>query len=235
MSRIIALMNSAGGVGRSTSALSLAVAFSEYGRKVLLIDCDPQGGLSFMLGKERSRRTVYDIFSGRERALAMIQQTQERVDLIASSPKLGQVRRMKDDERLFRALESFEYDITIIDTGAGFSEVSQAVLHAADELIIPTRLDLASVRGALQIARERKRYRARIRGVLPSMVEPRSRVGNEMLVELRAEFGTLLIEPGISKSPLILEAAIAGQSLLNFKKASELAGRYREITYDLLD
>ena len=65
MSRILAFTNTAGGVGRTTSALSMAVAFSEYGRKVLLVDLDPQGALTFTLGKENSRRSAYDIFSGR--------------------------------------------------------------------------------------------------------------------------------------------------------------------------
>lgn len=237
MSRILAVMNSAGGVGRTTSAHCLAVAFSEYGRKVLMVDCDPQGALTFTLGKERSLRTVYDIFSGRERALAMIHQTHERVDLIPSSPKLSQVTRLKSTEVLFAALEKLsqdQYDIIIIDSAAGFSELNQCVLAAADEVIIPTRLDLLSIRGALQIAQASKSSRAKVRAVLPTMVEARSKHGIEMMDELKSQFGKSVIDPGIPKSPLILEAAVAGQSLLTFKKASDLAGRFREITYDLL-
>lgn len=234
MSRIVAVMNSAGGVGRTTSAHCLAVAFSEYGRKVLLVDCDPQGALTFTMGKERAVRTVYDIFSGRERALGMIHQTGERVDLIPASPKLSEVIPVKNREVLFNALQKFEYDLIIIDSGSGLSELNQCVLAAADEIIIPTRLDLLSMRGALQIAEASKRYRGKVRAVLPTMVEARSKHGNEMMVELKAKFGKTVIDPGIPKSPLILDAVVAGQSLLNFKKASDLAGRYREITYDLL-
>jgi chromosome partitioning protein len=234
MSRILAVLNSAGGVGRTTCTLSMAVAFSEYGKKVLLVDCDPQGALTFTLGKEKSQRTAYDIFSGRERALGMIHQTSERVDLIPASPKLSEVFRVKDERVLYDALAKFEHDIIIIDTAAGFSPLNQLVISTADEFIIPTRLELLSVRGALQIMEASKSYRGKIRALLPNMVEPRSKHGNEMLTLLKEKFGKLLIEPGIPKSPLFADAVVAGASLLSYKKTSEISGRYREITYDLL-
>lgn len=234
MSRILAVLNSAGGVGRTTSAHSMAVAFSEYGKKVLLVDCDPQGALTFILGKEKSQRTAYDIFSGRERALGMIYQTAERVDLIPASPKLSEVCKVKDERVLFDALAKFEYDIIIIDTAAGFSPLNQLVISTADEFIIPTRLDVLSVRGALQITEASNRCRGKIRALLPNMVEPRAKHGNEMLALLREKFGNLVIEPGIPKSLQFADAAVAGASLLSYKKASETAGRYREITYNLL-
>ena len=227
-------MNSAGGVGRTTSALSIAVAFSEYGRKTLLVDCDPQGALTFTLGKENSLRTVYDIYSGRSRALGMIHQTQERVDLIPASPKLYDVARAKNVDILFNALNTFSYDRIIIDSGSGFGEVNRTVLAAADEIIIPTRLDLLSVRGALQVAEASKSYRGKVSAILPALVEARSKHGSEMLIELKRKFGKIVIDPGIPKSQLIPDAVVAGQSILNYKKASDISGRYREITYDLL-
>jgi chromosome partitioning protein len=234
MSRILAVANSAGGVGRTTSALSIAVALSEYGKRVLLVDCDPQGALTFTLGKEKSQRTAYDIFSGRERALGMIHQTAERVDLIPSSPKLSEVFKVRDESTLFAALAKFDYDIIVIDTASGLSQLNQHVLATADEFIIPTRLDLLSIRGALQIAQASERFRGKIRALLPTMIEPRSKQGNEMLALLKEKFGALVVEPGIPQSPLFADAVIAGASLLSYKKASEIAGRYREISYDLL-
>jgi len=237
MSRILAFTNTAGGVGRTTSALSMAVAFSEYGRKVLLVDLDPQGALTFTLGKENSRRSAYDIFSGRERALGMIHQTGERVDLIPASPKLSELfnaKSIKNEQILFNALAKFEYDITIIDTGASMSRLNQLILSTADEIFIPTRLDVIAVRGALEIASAVEKYRGKVRAVLPTMVESRSKHGQEMMALLKEKFGDLVIEPGIPKSPLFLDATVAGTSLLNYRKASEISGLYREITYDFL-
>jgi chromosome partitioning protein len=237
MFRILAFSNTAGGVGRTTSALSMAVAFSEYGRKVLLVDLDPQGALTFTLGKENSRRSAYDIFSGRERALGMIHQTGERVDLIPASPKLSELfnaKSIKNEQILFNALAKFEYDITIIDTGASMSRLNQLILSTADEIFIPTRLDVIAVRGALEIASAVEKYRGKVRAVLPTMVESRSKHGQEMMALLKEKFGDLVIEPGIPKSPLFLDATVAGTSLLNYRKASEISGLYREITYDFL-
>ena len=237
MSRILAFSNTAGGVGRTTSALSMAVAFSEYGRKVLLVDLDPQGALTFTLGKENSRRSAYDIFSGRERALGMIHQTGERVDLIPASHKLSELfnaKSIKNEQILFNALAKFEYDITIIDTGASMSRLNQLILSTADEIFIPTRLDVIAVRGALEIASAVEKYRGKVRAVLPTMVESRSKHGQEMMALLKEKFGDLVIEPGIPKSPLFLDAAVAGTSLLNYRKASQISGLYREITYDFL-
>ena len=234
MSRILAFLNSAGGVGRTTSALSMAVAFSEYGKRVLLVDCDPQGALTFILGKEKSRRTAFDMYSGRERALGMIHQTNERVDLIPSSPKLYEVTNIKNDQVLFDALRKFEYDIIIIDSAAGLSRLNQTVFAAADEIFIPVRLDLLAIRGALQVAEESRKYRGKIRAILPTMVDVRAKQSLEMMALLKEKFGAKVLDPGIPKSPLINESVIAGQSVLNFKKSSELAGKYREITYDFL-
>lgn len=234
MSRILAFMNSAGGVGRTTTALSMAVAFSEYGRRVLMVDLDPQGALSFQLGRENSRRTAYDLFSGRERALAMIHQSNERVDLIPSSPKLAGVASANTQHSLFEALSTFEYDLVIIDTPSGFGAIHQSVLAAADEIIIPTRLDLLGSRGALQIAAQSASHRARVRALLPNNVDSRSKHGGEILAQLKERFGSIVIDPGIPKSPLITDAVVAGQSLLTSKKGSDVAGRYREIVYDLL-
>lgn len=226
-------MNSAGGVGRTTSALCIAVALSEYGKRVLMVDCDPQGALTFTLGREKARRSAYDIYSGRPRALGMIHQSAERVDLIPASPRLYEVTRIKDENVLFDALHTFEYDVVIIDSAPGFSELNRTVLAAADELVIPTRLDLLSVRGALQVVETSARYRARITAILPTMVDVRAKHGNEMLIELKSKFGKALIDPGIPKSPVFLDAVVAGRSLLNYKKSHEIAGRYREIAYDL--
>ena len=137
---------------------------------------------------------------------------------------------------LFRskALAKFEYDVIIIDSGPGFGWLNSAVLSASDEVFIPTRLDLLSVRGGLQVAHATSNYRARVRAVLPTMVEPRSKHGNEMMTLLKEEFGGLVVERGIPKSPLISEAVTAGQSVLTFRKASEISGLYREITYEYL-
>ena len=152
MSRIISFLNLAGGVGRTTSAVSMAVAFSEYGKRVLLVDLDPNGGASFSIGLENPRLSATEIFSGRPRALGMIYKTADRIDVIPANLTLEAAAlksaAKKDSEQILKnALENLEYDVVIIDAPATNSYLAKCAVVAADEFIIPTRLDILSMRG----------------------------------------------------------------------------------------
>ena len=239
MSRVISFINLAGGVGRTTSAVSMAVAFSEYGKRVLLVDLDPNGGASFSLGLENPRLSATEIFSGRPRALGMIYKTADRIDVIPANLTLEAAAlksaAKKDGEYILqKALENLEYDVIIIDAPATNSYLAKCAVVAASEFIIPTRLDILSMRGvfsAIELIEksEKKKYQ-----ILPTMVESRNKSQGLISADLNSRYGELVISPGIAKWGGFSEAVGAGKSALSLFKTSDGAASYREITYPLL-
>ena len=239
MNRVISFLNLAGGVGRTTSAVSMAVAFSEYGKRVLLVDLDPNGGASFSLGLENPRLSATEIFSGRPRALGMIYKTADRIDVIPANltleaAALKSVGKKDGENILQKALENLEYDVIIIDAPATNSYLAKCAVVAADEFIIPTRLDILSMRGvfsAIELIEksEKKKYQ-----ILPTMVESRNKSQGLILADLNSRYGEVVISPGIAKWGGFSEAVGAGKSALSLFKTSEGAASYREITYPLL-
>ena len=239
MSRVISFVNLTGGVGRTTSAVSMAVAFSEYGKRVLLVDLDPNGGASFSLGLENPRLSATEIFSGRPRALGMIYKTADRIDVIPANLTLEAAAlksaAKKDGEYILqKALENLEYDVIIIDAPATNSYLAKCAVVAASEFILPTRLDILSMRGvfsAIELIEksERKQYQ-----ILPTMVESRNKSQGLISADLNSRYGELVISPGIAKWGGFSEAVGAGKSALSLFKTSDGAASYREITYPLL-
>lgn len=239
MSRVISFINLAGGVGRTTSAVSMAVAFSEYGKRVLLVDLDPNGGASFSLGLENPRLSATEIFSGRPRALGMIYKTADRIDVIPANLTLEAAAlksaAKKDGEYILqKALENLEYDVIIIDAPATNSYLAKCAVVAATEFIIPTRLDILSMRGVFSAIElidkpENKKYQ-----ILPTMVESRNKTQGLISTDLNSRYGELVISPGIAKWGGFAEAVGAGKSALSLFKTSDGAASYREITYPLL-
>lgn len=239
MSRVISFINLAGGVGRTTSAVSMAVAFSEYGKRVLLVDLDPNGGASFSLGLESPRLSATEIFSGRPRALGMIYKTADRIDVIPANLTLEAAAlksaAKKDGEYILqKALENLEYDVIVIDAPATNSYLAKCAVVAATEFIIPTRLDILSMRGVFSAIElidkpENKKYQ-----ILPTMVESRNKTQGLISTDLNSRYGELVISPGIAKWGGFAEAVGAGKSALSLFKTSDGAASYREITYPLL-
>lgn len=239
MSRVISFINLTGGVGRTTSAVSMAVAFSEYGKRVLLVDLDPNGGASFSLGLENPRLSATEIFSGRPRALGMIYKTADRIDVIPANLTLEAAAlksaAKKDGEYILqKALENLEYDVIVIDAPATNSYLAKCAIVAATEFIIPTRLDILSMRGVFSAIElidkpENKKYQ-----ILPTMVESRNKTQGLISTDLNSRYGELVISPGIAKWGGFAEAVGAGKSALSLFKTSDGAASYREITYPLL-
>jgi len=142
--KVIVVANSAGGVGKSTSAHCISVAASEYGKKVLVIDADPSAGLTFACGIETK-----EFLSGQFSLDASTIKSGERFSIIASSSRLLALDfdQVISQAKLTELLESF--DLVIIDTPTGVSRITTYFMALANLILLPSTTEILSLRGAL--------------------------------------------------------------------------------------
>jgi cellulose biosynthesis protein BcsQ len=172
----------------------------------------------------------------------MIYKTADRIDVIPANLTLEAAAlksaAKKDSEQILKnALENLEYDIVIIDAPATNSYLAKCAVFAADEFIIPTRLDILSMRGvfsAIELIEKFKKSENKSYQILPTMVESRNKTQGLISADLNSRYGDLVISPGIAKWGGFSEAVGAGKSALSLFKTSDGAASYREITYPLL-
>ena len=195
--RIIALCNQKGGVGKTTTAINLGAALGEYGRRVLLVDFDPQGALSVGLGiqPQRLERTAYNLLMERGVTLedVLLKTSVPGVDLLPSNIDLSAaevqlVNEVAREQALARALAPVldDYDIMLIDCQPSLGLLTVNALTAAHGVIIPLECEFFSLRGvALLIdtidkVRERLNPKLRIDGILATMYDGRTLHGRQV-------------------------------------------------------
>lgn len=224
--KILSIANTSGGSGKSTTALAIAVAAAEYGRNVLLIDFDERANLTFQLAIENPRFTMLEVASGSATIELSVIRTSERIDFIASAPRITaldskQVDLIKFKEKLNK------YDLVVIDTSSGLSQRLLLAGQLSDAVLFVTTDSLNSIRGVL-LANDFFKDCLKF-GVLPIM----SANQNSVISALSNDFK--VINPVIPTDQAILTAQIANKSVLNFDKTAAASDAYREITYFLLE
>ena len=230
--KILVIANTAGGVGKSTTAHALAVAAVEYGKKTLLIDADPSSTLTFYCGIENPRITTEEFLTGTFSLDATKVKTSERFSFLPSSTRLSSfdINQSLTSEKL---RDSFsDYDIVIIDTATGPNRIVSYFLAFTDLIVIPATTEIAAIRGALHI----KDF-AQTAGYMKKsdllLVQSEEDASSEVMGQLKADFNVL--DPAISKDVLIPHSQMTGKSILTTNKDSQVASDYREICYSILE
>ena len=230
--KILVIANTAGGVGKSTTAHALAVAAVEYGKRTLLIDADPAATLTFYCGIENPRITTEEFLTGTFSLDATTVKTSERFSFLPSSTRLSSfdINQSLTSEKL-RASFS-DYDIVIIDTATGPNRIVSYFLAFTDLIVIPATTEIAAIRGALHI----KDF-AQTAGYMKKsdllLVQSEEDASSEVMGQLKADFNVL--DPAISKDVLIPHSQMTGKSILTTNKDSQVASDYREICYSILE
>lgn len=153
--QIVTIANQKGGTAKTTTAATLAQAAADQGKRVLAIDLDPQGNLSFFLAADTSRPGSFEILAGTETAENTIQRSGSGIDAIPASWNLATIASSTGSaRRLQRALEPIKgsYDLIIIDTPPTAGELQYNALQASTGLIIPLQADIVSLHGLYQIS-----------------------------------------------------------------------------------
>lgn len=216
--KIVAIANSAGGVGKTTLAHALAVSFTEFGKKTLLIDLDPAGALTFRIGFENPRTSIADFLDGSKLTDSSFETTVERFDFIPSDSRL--LSNFSSDS-LLKVLSSLpkNYDIVILDLPGSLSQTLALALSAAQLVIVPVRNNVHSFRGYLQIKS------------LCTDVEVRAlAIGGNEFIDSQEQIDEQLIE-----STELESANATKQSILTNAKGSESAESYRNVGYSILE
>ena len=150
--KIVAVANTAGGSAKTTLAHALAVAAVEYGKKTLLIDCDPKASLTFRVGRETTRLTLADFLSGTSIRSEDLDSHAERFDFIAADSRVGNGFTGQDLTALIEKLPK-SYDLVIIDTPSDVNASLKAALDVAHLVLVPYSNTVHHLRGATQISK----------------------------------------------------------------------------------
>ncbi|MBI4729092.1 MAG: ParA family protein [Acidobacteria bacterium] len=243
MARTVAVANQKGGVAKTTSVLAIGSAIAEMGRRVLVVDLDPQACLTFSLGLDPDAldATIHDVLLGRVPIGKAINQLDE-VDVVPANIDLAGAEaylltRTGREYALQQALEDVQvhYDWILLDCPPSLGVLTINALTAADEVLIPLQCEALSHRGVGQLLetiediRRLTNRRLQVRGIVATMFDARTSHAREVLGDVERRYRLRVIGPPVHKSIRFAEAPRAGKSILRFQKGHRGAEAYREI------
>ncbi|HEX5016967.1 MAG TPA: AAA family ATPase [Actinomycetes bacterium] len=249
MARTIAVANQKGGVAKTTTVASVGVALAELGRRVLVVDLDPQACLTFSLGVDPDalELSVHDAFMGRVGAAMAIRPVSETLDLLPSTIDLtGSEVALHDRagrEYVLKTLlddVSDTYDFILIDCSPSLGVLTINALTAADEVLIPLQCETLSHRGVGQLldtvsdVKRLTNQQLDVLGVLPTLFDGRTTHSRAVLADVTQRFGVQVLEPPINRSIRFAEAPATGESIMSTASSSPGAAAYREHALRLL-
>ena len=247
--KVMAIINQKGGVGKSTTAINLSAALGELGKQVLLVDLDPQGNSSSGLGIEKSQvhNCVYDVLLN-DVAIedVIIPDVGEGLDLVPATINLAGaevelVSEMARENRLKDAVGSLrgKYDYVFIDCPPSLGLLTVNALVAADKLLIPIQCEFYALEGVTKLLDSMKRVKTRLNptldifGVLLTMYDGRTTLSRQVVEEVRSYFGKTVFTTLIPRTVKLSEAP-SGQPITQYDPSGKGAQSYVNLAKEVV-
>ena len=248
---IIALCNQKGGVGKTTTTINLGAALVELGRRVLLVDFDPQGSMTVGLGVNAHEldQSIYHVLMDREIALKdLIMSTGvEGLDLVPSNIDLSAaemrlVTEVGREQVLARVLKPVrgDYDVILIDCQPSLGLLTVNALTAANAVLVPLECEYFALRGVallkdtIEKVRDRTNDELEIIGLLGTMYDSRTLHGKEVLQTLVEGWGDLVFHTVIRRTVKFSDSTVAGEPITEYATTSPGAESYRQLAREVL-
>ena len=247
MAKIIAVANQKGGVGKTTTCVNLTAALHSMGRRVLLVDCDPQGNASSGMGvKKTSRPNTYDLLINHASPLECVVHTQYG-DVIPTGKELAaaSVELISVENREFvlkSALQQLytDYDYVILDCPPSLELLTVDALVAADSVLIPMQCEYYALEGiadlmtSIKMCGKRLNRRLKVEGIVLTMFDARANLTNQVANELRTHLGDKVYSTVIPRSIRLSEAPSHGIPGVYYDKANKGSKAYMALAEEFV-
>lgn len=248
--KTFAIANQKGGVGKTTTAVNLSAALTDYGKKVLLADIDPQGNATSGLGIEKNdlEKSIYDVLIDDENINEVVHKTSNMsLDVIPANISLAGaeielVSAMSRELRLKKAFEklSGDYDYCIIDCPPSLSLLTINAFTASDGIIIPVQAEYYALEGlsqlinTIELVKRHLNTDLAIEGVLLTMLDARTNLGSQVSEEVRAHFKDQVYDTVILRNIRLGEAPSYGQPITAYDPKSQGAENYSRLAEEVI-
>jgi chromosome partitioning protein len=248
--RIIALCNQKGGVGKTTTTINFGASLAEYGRKVLVVDFDPQGALSAGLGvNTHDASTIYELLLGtnKDTASAIVETSIPNLHVIPanidlSAAEVNLVNEVAREQILARVLRQVvnDYDVILIDCQPSLGLLTVNALTAAHGVLIPLECEFFALRGVALLVETIDKVRDRLNpaiqldGILATMYDGRTLHSREVLERVVDAFGDSVLETVIGRTVKFPDASVAGAPITTFAPDHPAAEAYRQLARELI-
>ena len=254
--KIISVINQKGGVGKTTTVINLAAGLTMKGKRILVIDLDPQGNATTGLGlsnNDNSDRTIYSVLNGTRKVSEVITKTNiENLDLITSNVDLSglEVETAGDTRRAFILKEQITaylndsrglYDYVIIDCPPSLSLLTIMALVASNSLVVPLQTEFFALEGLTQLMKTIERIKTNlnpellIKGILLTMYDKRNKLSSQVEAEAREYFKDKVYQTVVPRNVRLSEAPSHGVPVLIYDKTCPGSKSYFNFTEEFLD